>query len=149
MNAWDSGFHGSDANENRLSYRIDHNGFIYSAAGDEGDRAQDRMLKDYPSLVPAHIRNTAHHMWGPVSKNFLVKTNPYLFVISCYSRSLNGLPSNFRNAVTTLKNNKARLDEWVITGDVGHVVIRASSASKWSYEFCGSNKLCSNVNYLR
>ncbi|MCU0662927.1 MAG: MBL fold metallo-hydrolase [Myxococcota bacterium] len=146
-NAWDSGFHGSDANDNSLSYRIEYNGFVYSAAGDEGNRSQDRMLKDHPTLVPAHIQNTAHHMWGPVSKSFLVKTNPYLFVISCYSRPFSDFPADFRNAVTTLKGS-GRLKEWASTGDVGHIAIRAANASTWGYKFCGSNNLCSNIDYI-
>ena len=140
-NARDTSFHGSDANENSVAFRMEYNGFVYTAGGDEGTASQNRFLSGYPNLVKAHVRNTAHHMWGPVSKSFLVKTNPFMFVTSCYSRG--DLPSAYRSAVSTLKKS-GRLKQAVITGDsnVGHVAIRASSGSNWNHKFCGSKSAC-------
>ena len=142
-NAYDTNLNGSGANENSLAFRLSYNGFLYSAGGDEYDISQNRFLSEYRSLVKAHVRNTAHHMVGPVSKNFLVATDPYLFIVSFRSRSLSSMPSAFRSAIGTLEKN-GRLKEWVSTGDsdVGHIVIRSSGQENWSYSFCPETGSC-------
>jgi beta-lactamase superfamily II metal-dependent hydrolase len=136
-NAHDKGFHGSDANDNSLAFRLEYRGFVYSHGGDEGADSQRRFLQDRAGLVPAHVRNTAHHMYGAVSESFLRRTDADLYIISNSDRSWSRLPSAFRNAVSR--------NETLITGDdgVGHVVIRASSGNNWSHAVCGGkNSRC-------
>ena len=142
-NARDTAFHGTDANDNSLSFRMEYNGFVYSSTGDEGVRSQTRFLNNHPKLVPAHVRNTAHHLWGPVSPKFDVATNPYLFIISSI-RSVKEERSwrDFMGAVNTLKTNGGRLREHALTAEVGHVIVRARDAKDWSYKFCPDMNTC-------
>lgn len=143
-NVRDKSFHGSDANENSLSFRMEYNGFVYSSTGDEGVRSQKRFMRDHPSLVRAHVRNTAHHMWGPTHQPFLVATDPYLMIISSI-RSVREEPSyrrDFLGAVQELERKNGKLRDHVLTADVGHVLIRATGRDDWSYDFCKNMGAC-------
>lgn len=130
-------FNSTNANINSLAFRMEYNGFIYSHGGDEARLSMDRYLADHPDLVEAHVRNTAHHMRGPVRKNYLEATNAELYVIS----NMPGMSADktyynlLLDTIDELQGN-GREHEAIITGDVGHVVIRASGEDDWSYETC-------------
>jgi hypothetical protein len=104
----------------------------------------NRFLADHPSLVRAHVRKVAHHAWGPFSPSFLIATDPALMVISSVSdvRYESAFKRDFLGAVDTLKKNGKRLREYVITEEVGHVILHASSESSWSYDFCPNVTSC-------
>ncbi len=148
-NARDRDFHGTDANDNSLSYRIEYNGFVYTSTGDEGVRSMNRFLADHPSLVRAHVRKVAHHAWGPFSPSFLIATDPALMVISSVSdvRYESAFKRDFLGAVNTLKKNGKRLREYVITEEVGHVILHASGANAWSYDFCPNVTSCAVTSF--
>ena len=125
-NAYDKSFHGSDANKNSLAFRIEYNGFVYSAGGDQASNSMDRLVRDHPDRVKAHVRNTAHHAVGPVSSSFLRKTDPKVFVVSAPSSGW--VRSAYRDTGKKI----------YVTGRDGHVVIRASSGSNWERDTCRS-----------
>lgn len=135
---------GSYANPNSLSYRIEYNGFVYTGTGDEYPSSQERFLEDHPDLVPAHVRNTAHHMWGPVDKDFLLATNPYIFIISSSIRveEAKAFRKDFLGAVNKLKQTGQRLIDYCLTAETGHVFVRAASDKDWSYDLCPNLNTC-------
>jgi hypothetical protein len=143
-NVKDPDFHqGHDANENSLSFRMEYNGFIYSGAGDEGVRSQERFLRDHPESLKAHVRNTAHHMWGPVSRGFLEATDAHLYIVSCYSEvrsESDAFQNEFLGAMETLDKNGGRENKYVITGEVGNIYIRAGGAEDWDHAFYSDSK---------
>ncbi len=149
-NVRDKDFHGSDANPNSLSVRIDFNGFIYSGTGDEGPGSQNRFLADHPNLVEAHLRYTAHHLWTDPSfvPAFATATNAYLYVVSNDWLT----DSEFKSQLNKLKNtvqNNPRENEIAVTGEIGHVIVRASGPDpdQWSYEFCKNYNSCIIPNF--
>ena len=81
-NARDTSFHGTDANYNSLAFTMTYNDFVYSTGGDEGTKSVNRFLDDHPDKVRAHVRNTAHHMYGPISKYYLRAIDAHLYIIS-------------------------------------------------------------------
>lgn len=133
----------TNANINSLAFRMEYNGFIYSHGGDEARLSMDRFLADHPDLVEAHVRNTAHHMRGPVRQNYLEATNAELYVIS----NMPGMSANktyynlLLETIDDLEGN-GRDHEAVITGDVGHIAIRTTGADDWSYETCLNYNSC-------
>jgi beta-lactamase superfamily II metal-dependent hydrolase len=141
-NARDKEIWGTDANLNSISYRFEYNGFVYSGTGDEGTGSMKRFMNDHPDLVQAHVRNTAHHMWGPVSKPFLIATDAYLYMVSCSTevKSEKSYKRSFLSAMSTLQNNGGRDTEHALTGDVGNIYIRASSGTDWDYAFYSQSK---------
>ncbi len=148
-NARDRALYGGDANPNSLSYRVEYNGFVYSSTGDEGVKSQSRFLNQYPNLVRAHVRKMEHHLWGPVSPPFILATDPVLMVISSVSdvRDENVFKTDFLGAVNNLKKNNKRLRDYVITQEVGHVILRAASANSFSYDFCPNVASCVVPNF--
>jgi len=133
-------FDTGNANVNSLAFRMEYNGFIYSHGGDEARLSMNRYLADHPDLVEAHVRNTAHHMRGPINKDYFVATNADLWVIS----NIPGMSAN-KETYNLLLDTVVELEaiegndkehEVVITGDVGHIIIRASGEGEWSYETC-------------
>ncbi len=133
-------FDTGNANVNSLSFRMEFNGFTYSHGGDEARLSMNRYLADHPDLVEVDVRNTAHHMRGPINKDYFVATNADLWVIS----NMAGMSAN-KDTYNLLLDTVVELEgiegndkehEVVITGDVGHIIIRASGEGEWSYETC-------------
>jgi beta-lactamase superfamily II metal-dependent hydrolase len=129
-------YEAAEENEKSFSMRIEYNGFVYTGTGDEGSFSQDRFLNEHPDLVEAHVRYTAHHGYDAPNTDFLKATNPYLVTISNQSANV----SKWEDATS----GNSRETEVVVTGDVGHVIIRASGGGEgeWSYEFCAQTKSC-------
>ncbi len=140
-NARDPVFHknaDAPANENSLAIRIEYNGFVYTAGGDEYTRSMDRFLKDHPKLVPAHVRNTAHHLWGPVSTDFLKSTNAYLYILSTpksIREESEAFIDDFVPTMEWLNRKKKRFMEYAITAEVRNVYIHAANDKDWGYDF--------------
>ncbi|NQY08799.1 MAG: hypothetical protein HRT71_04695 [Flavobacteriales bacterium] len=108
---------------------MEYNGFVYTTGGDEGKSSMERFMADHPDLVRAHVRKTAHHLYGPLNSDFLKLTNPYLFIISNKESNMNTLgkafDKNFIPAINWLHANNKRLSDpgYAITGTVGNVYI--------------------------
>ena len=139
----DTAFHGTDANDNSLSFRMEYKGFVYSTTGDEGTKSQRRFLEKNSNLVRAHVRNTAHHLWGPVLPAFDKATDPVLFIVS--SESSVKEESSWRTFMSTVKEMQAsgrRLRRVAFTPEDGHVIVRARDANDWSYSFCSAVDSC-------
>ena len=142
-NVRDTDFYGTDANENSLAFTMTYNNFVYSTGGDEGTKSMQRFMDDHPDKVPAHIRKTAHHAYGPFDEDFLKMTDAYLYVVSNSSRIRDWNPwdKDFKNKLLPtmewLAINGGRIDDpgYVITQEVGHIYIRASSGTDWEYSF--------------
>ena len=130
-------FNSGNANINSLAFRMEYNDFIYSHGGDEARLSMNRYLADHPDLVEVHVRNTEHHMRGPTNRDYLEATNADLYVIS----NIAGMSSNktyynlLLDVIDDLQGN-GKEHEAIITGDVGHVIIRVSGEDDWSYETC-------------
>ncbi len=139
----DTSFHGTDTNYNSLSFRMEYNGFVYSTTGDEGTKSQRRFLEKNPSLVRAHVRNTAHHLWGPVLPAFDKATDPVLFIVSS-ENSVKEESSwrTFMNTVDDMKKSGKRVRKVAFTPSDGHVIVRARDGNDWNYSFCSALDSC-------
>ena len=136
-NAYDAALNGSGVNNNSLAFRLEYNGFVYSHGGDEYTGSMSRYLEEHPTIAKCHVRNTAHHMYGPVEKDYLVAIDPYLFIISNDSsiRQRDYFQGEFLPAIETLEADPgSRYQEYLILGELGHAVIRASSDTAWGYQ---------------
>lgn len=122
-----------DPNRNSLAFSMTFNGFVYSHGGDIYDAEQEEILRRFD--VRAHVYNTNHHMDGPVSKSYLIATDPYLF----YTSADDGIyrsksyQSDFQYAVNYLYANGGRLIEPLVSEEIGHLVVTASNESDWDY----------------
>jgi endo-1,4-beta-D-glucanase Y len=143
-NAYDPALNGDSINRNSLAFRLEYNDFVYSHGGDQYDNSQRRVLADHPNMVPAHVRNTAHHMYGPVDREFLLATDPYLFIVSngSFIRQRDCFANTFLPVVDELKGSGGRLIDYLITGEVGHVAIRATIGDVWSHQLCADTNTC-------
>jgi len=137
-NTRDTALWGTDANLNSVSYRFEWNGFVYSGAGDEGIGSMNRFMDDYPALVPAHVRNTAHHGWGPNDRTFLEAINADLYIVSCTTKSKT--VNNGYQVIEAAANTVGA--PLALTGEVGvgNVYIRVSSGSDWDFKYCPLSK---------
>jgi hypothetical protein len=126
---------------------MEYNGFVYSTTGDEGTKSQRRFLEKNPSLVRAHVRTTAHHLWGPVLPAFDKATDPVLFIVSS-ENSVKQESSwrTFMNTVDDMKKSGKRVRKVAFTPDDGHVIVRARSGSDWNYSFCSALDSCKVPN---
>ena len=128
-------FETANANVNSLAFRMEYNGFTYSHGGDEARLSMNRYLKDYPELVEVDVRNTAHHMRGPINQDYFIATNPDLWIISNIpGMSANKTTYNLLLDTVELLEGNGKKHEVLITGDVGHVIIRAKGKNDWSYQ---------------
>ena len=145
-NTRDTDFHGTDANENSLAFRMEYNGFVYQTGGDEGLASMNRFRADHPELVPAHVRKIAHHMWGPLSVPFLRDVDAYLYVttnsvnIVGYGGKYDDWDDKFiPDVIEWSYANGGRMDDlgygqgYVLTGVDGFVSIWANDSSDWGY----------------
>ncbi|NQY68689.1 MAG: T9SS type A sorting domain-containing protein [Flavobacteriales bacterium] len=133
--------YGTDANLNSLAFRMEYNGFVYTTGGDEGTGSMDRFLDEHPGKVRAHVRKTAHHLYGPLSSDFLKATDAYLFIISNNADNMNTLgpafDNNFLPSINWLHANNRRITDpgYAITGEEGHVYTRAADSSDWCFTY--------------
>jgi len=74
--------HGDDPNTNSLAFRMEYCGWVYTTGGDEGLRSMRRFLRQHPRLVRSHVRKVAHHLWGPLSVDFLRATDAHLYLVT-------------------------------------------------------------------
>jgi beta-lactamase superfamily II metal-dependent hydrolase len=125
-----------NSNEQSLAFRLVHNGFVFGHGGDIYGVNQQNIMQKYPDKVRNHVYRTNHHMHGSVDYNYLVKTDPYLFVTSAEKSVYDRMDYkvNFLNAVNTLKSS-GRLEKSLITLEAGHIYIEASGGERnqWSY----------------
>ena len=137
LNSFGNGKDDEDENGNSISFKLEYNGFIYTHGADIYGRNQKRILNDFPNDIEADVYYTNHHLHGSVDVDYMVKTNPYLFITSAqeavYARG--AYATVFKeNVVDYLKTNNGRLLDDLLTLEIGSVVIRANSGDDWSYE---------------
>lgn len=122
-----------DPNRTSLSFSMSYNGFVYSHGGDIYDVEQDEIMEQFD--VRAHIYNTNHHMKGPVSKSYLIATDPYLFYTSADTGIYGSSAYNkeFQYVLDYLYDNGARLIESLVSVEIGHLVLNISDSENWHY----------------
>jgi len=122
-----------DKNQNSLSFHIAYNGFVYIDGGDIYEKEQNEILKEFD--VRAHVYNTPHHMHGPVSKEYLIASDPYLFFTSAdedvYTQK--AYTRNLADAIDYLNQNNGRLIESLVSHETGHLFVKAYEEADWYY----------------
>lgn len=123
-------------NHKSLSIHLTYEGFTYALGGDVYREQQERIMRDFPESFPVHVYRTNHHMHGSVSREYLVRSNPFLFVTSAehavYDRS--AYTDDFAWSKTQLRNNGGRLIDSLLTLEDGNIVVSANEADDWTYE---------------
>lgn len=109
--------------------------FTYRSPG--RDNAQKRIMNNFPTKIRAHVYHGNHHFHGSIDQNYLVKMDPYLFLVSAqqavYDRCAYATKFK-RNVEQPLKTLNGRMIEDLMTREVGHIVVRINDAENWSYE---------------
>lgn len=122
-------------NQKSLSLHLSYNGFAYALGGDIYREQQERILRDFPETFPVHVYRTNHHMHGSVSREYLVRSNPYLFITSAeeavYQRS--AYVDDLASAITELHETSDRHVESLLTLEHGNIVVAASGGGDWTY----------------
>jgi hypothetical protein len=74
-------------------------------------------------------------MHGSVSKEYLIKTDPYLFVISAQEAVYKRIAytRDFNEAIRQIVETRGRLKEICLTLEKGNVLICAEDREKWFY----------------
>ncbi|MFW7379659.1 MAG: ComEC/Rec2 family competence protein [Oligoflexus sp.] len=122
-------------NGQSLSFVIEYRGFRYGLGGDIYADQQNRILQNFPDDVRVHVYQTNHHMHGSVSKDYLRKSDPYLFITSAeqtvYERT--AYTEDLMGVVDELKGKKARFLESLLTLEHGNILIWANHQDDWNY----------------
>jgi beta-lactamase superfamily II metal-dependent hydrolase len=122
-------------NNRSLSFRLSYNGFVYTHGGDIYQHAQRAILHAFPDQVRAHVYHGNHHFHGGVDLDYLLATEPVLFLASANSSVYD------RDAFSTVVMNQAapalerssrRFRETLLSFEVGHQVIRVDGSKDWS-----------------
>jgi glyoxylase-like metal-dependent hydrolase (beta-lactamase superfamily II) len=123
-------------NNRSLSIRLQYGDFVLSAGGDTYQHAQRAVLSAFgEERVRSHIFHANHHFHGGVETDYLVATDPVLFVTSAneavYDRE--AYTRNVLNeAIPALKSRGGRFVENLLSFELGHVVIRIDGSADWS-----------------
>ncbi len=134
LNAYDAG---QDENSRSLSLRFEYRGFVYADGADIYGHNQERILREMPEAVRAHVYYGNHHFHGSVDVAYLRRTDPVLFLVSAdpavYARG--AFTEEFEAQVEShLRTRGARLRETLLTPEVGHILLRIHDDTRWSYE---------------
>jgi len=123
-------------NERSLSIRLEHNGFVYSAGGDTYQGAQGAMLNHFGrEFIRSHVFHANHHFHGGVSGEYLLATDPILFLTSAnaavydrdaYARVL------LNEVIPELEQSGSRFAENLLSFETGIAVIRVDSKADWT-----------------
>lgn len=122
-------------NERSLSIRMEHNGFVYSAGGDTYQGAQSAMLSHFDrDFLRSHVFHANHHFHGGLSGEYLLATDPVLFLTSAnaavydrdaYVRVL------LNEVIPELEQTSNRFGENLLSFETGIVVLRVDSNADW------------------
>ena len=128
---------GTDENSRSLSLRLEYRGFVYVDGADIYGHNQARILREMPEAVRAHVYYGNHHFHGSIDVAYLRRTDPVLFLVSAdpavYARG--AFTEEFGPQVEShLRARGARLQETLLTPEVGHILVRVQDATRWSYE---------------
>ena len=97
---------------------------------------QERILDEFPNDIEADVYYTNHHLHGSVNVDYMLKTNPYLFITSAqeavYARG--AYATVFKEDIVGYLQEKGRLVDDLFTLEVGSIVVRANSGEDWVYE---------------
>ena len=125
----------SDENDRSLAFRIAYNGFSYTHGSDVYAEGQQRIMARFPNLIRTDVYRANHHMHGSVSKEYLIKADPVVFIISAeeaiYQRI--AYTRDFREAVAQIRDAHGRLKDVCLTLEKGNVVVFANDESDWGY----------------
>ncbi len=125
-----------DENTNSLSFKLEYKGFIYTDGGDLYGHTMQSIMKKFPKDIKAHVYNADHHFHGSTDAGYLIKTDPYLFLVSgeyhVYQRTY--MDAFKDNTLHALKRGKGRFIDDLLTCEVGHIVLRVYGKDQWSYE---------------
>ena len=123
-------------NERSLSIRLEHNGFVYSAGGDTYQGAQGAMLSHFDrEFLRSHVFHANHHFHGGLSGEYLLATEPILFLTSAnaavydrdaYVRVL------LNEVIPELEQTSSRFEENLLSFETGIAVIRVDSKADWT-----------------
>ena len=122
-------------NEKSLSFKLEVQGFGFTLGADIYSQQQERILRENAGDVRSHVYRTNHHLHGSVSREYLIQTDPYLFITSAeyavYQRE--AYTVDFQKAVDYLRSHGGRLLQSLLTLEDGNAVIWANSDRDWGY----------------
>ena len=123
-------------NERSLSIRLEYNGFVYSAGGDTYQRAQGAMLSHFgPEFLRSHVFHANHHFHGGISGEYLLATEPILFLTSAnaavYDRDAYARVV-LNEVIPELEKKSDRFIENLLSFETGITVIRVDTGADWS-----------------
>jgi competence protein ComEC len=134
LNAYEAG---TEENSRSLSLRLEHRGFVFTDGADIYGHNQERILRETPEAVRAHVYSGNHHFHGSLDVAYLRRTDPVLFLVSAdpsvYARG--AYSDEFVPEVEAhLRARGGRLRETLLTSEVGHILLRVEDGERWSYE---------------
>lgn len=122
-------------NNRSLSLRIEYNDFVYAHGGDIYEHAQEAILNTYEDYVRTHVYHGNHHFHGGISEEYLIATDPQLFLTSAnpaaydrdaYARGV------LNEVIPELKESGTRFVEDHFSFEVGHSLLRIDGNRDWS-----------------
>jgi len=128
-------------NNRSLSLKVAYNGFVYVHGGDIYQHAQRAIADAMPDDVRAHVYHGNHHFHGGIEADYLIRTDPYLFLASANSAVYDREAFSetvLNQVVPELERTSQRFRENLLSFEVGHTVIRVDGDADWT---CDSTEL--------
>jgi len=133
QNSYDDG---REENDRSLAFRLEYEGFVYSHGADVYAEGQERILSRFgPEVVRSHVYRTNHHLHGSISREYLLASDPHVFVISAQEAVYQRIAytRDFKEVVAELMGSSGRLRDICLTLERGNMLIYANSADDWGY----------------
>ena len=129
---------GSGRNRQSLAFRMEYNGFVYQHGGDVYGDGQNAALEAFGAdSIKSHIYHGNHHFHGGLSRDYLKKINPYLFLTPAQQATYNRtayVEGVMGEVVPYLEENRDRFIENLFAFEAGHTTIKANGQNDWQYE---------------
>ena len=122
-------------NNRSLSLHLKYKDFVYSMGGDIYQHAQRAVLNTFGDKVRAHIYHANHHFHGGVLQEYLIATDPYIFITSAnaavYDRDAFARVV-LNETIPILEKESPRFIENLLSYEVGITVVRIDGSKDWS-----------------
>jgi hypothetical protein len=135
-------------NNRSLSLKLAYQGFVYVHGGDIYQHAQRAIAEALPDAVRAHVYHGNHHFHGGIESDYLIRTDPYLFLTSANSAVYDRdafAETVLNQVIPELEQNSQRFRENLLSFEVGHTVIRVDGKKNWT---CDSTELVYETYFL-
>jgi beta-lactamase superfamily II metal-dependent hydrolase len=130
-----------DLNANSLAFSMNYQDFTVQFQGDIYAHNQDRIMREYGlGAITGQVLYGNHHWHGSINPEYVKNVDPSLIFVPAsevvYARG--AFTQDAMEAVNFLRRHGSRYKEMLMSFDIGHLIIRATSNDdgevEWTYE---------------